>query len=44
MPEIILCVGCGNEIYDYEDRLSTEKGDWHFDCWLDRDEEDNEDN
>lgn len=40
MADIILCVGCGGEIYENEDRLHNEQGDWHFDCWLDRDEND----
>jgi hypothetical protein len=42
MPEIIICVGCGSEIYDFEDRLTNEYGDWHFECW-DEDEDENED-
>jgi hypothetical protein len=47
MPDLILCEGCGDFILDIEDRLHTETGDWHFDCWLERsdviDDEDDDD-
>lgn len=40
--DIILCVACGGAISEYDDRLNTEYGDFHFECWLDVDEAEND--
>jgi len=43
MSDVILCVGCGGEIYDNESRLHNAQGDWHFGCWLSDDDDDDDD-
>lgn len=43
MYDIILCVGCGTEIYDFEERISNSAGEWHFECYLDKDDDEDED-